>query len=92
MKKFKNNKVDIPIENSKKSESEEERIDWGSEKSNKFSDELKSDHQQILEDAEDEIIMFESACSSDIQYWRTFSTSLLTISAHSNCWWWKLHF
>ena len=32
-----------------------------------------------MEDAEDEIIMSESACSSDIQYFQTFSTSLLDI-------------
>ena len=78
-KKFKTPKVNIPIVNIKKSESEEERFDWGSDKSNQFSDELKSDNQQILEDAEDEIIMSESACSSDIQYCQTFSTSLLDI-------------
>ena len=77
-KKFKTPKVNIPIVN-KKSESEEERFDWGSDKSNQFSDELKSDNKQILEDAEDEIIMSESACSSDIQYCQTFSTSLLDI-------------
>ena len=51
-----------------KSESEEERIDWGSGNSNQFSDELKSDNQQILEDAKDNMIMSESACFSDIQY------------------------
>ena len=78
-KKFKTPLVDIPIENSKKSESEEERIDWGSGKSNQFSDELKSDNQQILEDAEDETIMSDSACSSDIQYCQTFSTTLLWV-------------
>ena len=55
-------------------------IDWGSGKSNQFSDELKSDNQQILEDAEDEIIiMSKNACSSDIQYCQTFSTSLLWV-------------
>ena len=32
-----------------------------------------------MEDAKDEIIMSESACSSDIQYCQTFSTSLLDI-------------
>ena len=47
-------------------ESEEQRIDWGSDKSNQFSDELKCSNQQILEDAEVEIIMSESECSSDI--------------------------
>ena len=52
--------MDIPIVNSKKSESEEERIDWGSCKSNQFSDELKSDNQQILESVKDDIIMTES--------------------------------
>ena len=57
----KNLKVDIPIVNSKKSESEEERIDWGSCKFNQFSDELKSDNQKILEDVKDDIIMSESA-------------------------------
>ena len=71
--------MDIPIVNSKKSESEEERIDWGSGKSNQFSDELKSDNQQILEDAEDETIMSKSACSSDIQYCQAFSTTLLWV-------------
>ena len=60
-----------------KSELEEERIDWGSGKSNQFSDELKSDNQQIFEDAKDNIIMSESACFSDIQYFQTLSTSLL---------------
>ena len=55
--------MDIPIINSKKSESEEERIDWGFGKSNQFSDELESDNQQILEDAEDETIMSDSAYS-----------------------------
>ena len=65
----------MPIVNNKKSESEEERIDWGSSKSNQFSDELKSDNQQILEDVEDDTIMSKSACSSDIQYCQTFSTS-----------------
>ena len=45
-----------------KSESEEEKIHWGSGKSNQFSDELKSDNQQILEDAKDNIKMSESAC------------------------------
>ena len=39
-KKFKSTKVDIPIVNNKKSESEEKRSDWGSGKSNQFSDEL----------------------------------------------------
>ena len=71
--------MDIPIINSKKSESEEERIDWGFGKSNQFSDELESDNQQILEDAEDETIMSDSAYSSDIQYWQTFSTTLLWV-------------
>ena len=51
----------MPIVNSKKSESEGERIDGGSCKSNQFSDELKSDNQQILEDVKDDIIMSESA-------------------------------
>ena len=69
--------MDIPIVNSKKSESEEKRVDWGSGKSNQFSDELKSDNQQILEDVKDDIIMSDSACFSDIQYCQTFSTSLL---------------
>ena len=35
-KKIKIPKVDIPILNSKKNESEEEKIDWGSDKSNQF--------------------------------------------------------
>ena len=65
-KEFKTIKVDIPIVNSKNSESEEERIDLGSDESNQFSDELISDNQQIFEDAEDEIIMSESVYSSDI--------------------------
>ena len=62
--------MDIPILNSKKSESEEERLDWWSDKFNQFSDELKYDNQQILEDAKDDIIMYKIACSFDIQYHR----------------------
>ena len=71
MQKSTKTPLDIPIVNSKKSKSEEERIEWESGKSNQFSDELKSDNQQILEDAKDETIMSESACSSDIQYCQT---------------------
>ena len=78
-KKIKTPKVDIPIVNIKNSESEEERISWGSGKSNQFSDELKSDNQQILEDAKDDIIMSDSTCFSDIQYCQTFSTPLLWV-------------
>ena len=74
-KKFKTFKVNILILNSKKSYSEEEKIDWGYDKSNQFSDELKSDNQQILEDAKDEIIMSDSACSSNIQYCKIFTTT-----------------
>ena len=82
MTKKKNAKSSKPrkwiYQNSVKSESEE-RIDWGSGKSNQFSDELKSDNQQILEDTKDNIIMSESACFSDIQYCQTLSTSLLQV-------------
>ena len=33
-----------------------------------FSNELKSDNQQTLEDVKDKIIMSESACSYDIHF------------------------
>ena len=56
---------------------DEERIDWRFDKFNQFSDELKSENQQILEDEKDETIMSENVYSSDIQYCQTFRTSLL---------------